>query len=114
MELNANACRSVEFREKRYGYHPADVDVFLEELAVAIEAHLTKTSAVAAASAAALSAAQAAVNDDSIGRTLLLAQRSADTAIRDAEQQAQQIVVDAHEQARQIVANATWSSEKIT
>jgi DivIVA domain-containing protein len=37
MDLTPQTLRDVEFREKLRGYHPDDVDDFLEEAAVALE-----------------------------------------------------------------------------
>jgi cell division initiation protein len=37
MEVSPKTLREVEFREKMRGYHPEDVDQFLEQVAAGIE-----------------------------------------------------------------------------
>ena len=37
MEVSPKTLREVEFREKMRGYHPEDVDHFLEQVAAGIE-----------------------------------------------------------------------------
>lgn len=106
MELSADVVRNVDFRERRYGYHPEDVDKFLEDLAVAIEAHLAKSSRTSVALSSAKAESIAIASDDTLQRTMLLAQRAADTAIREAQERATQIVVDAKEEARAIMVKA--------
>ena len=157
MELTAQTLREVEFREKLRGYHPDDVDDFLEEAAVALDELLERLRVAEtarrgeAASAPATAArpgaepidptplvrsepapvrpdiapplapppapapAQAAqspapgatsVTEDTLRRTLVLAQQTADAAIADAHEAAKRIVDEAQAEARRLTETA--------
>jgi DivIVA domain-containing protein len=114
MELTPQALRDVEFREKLRGYHQDDVDDFLEEVAVALDALLTRLQvAEAGAAAPSLEASPAAdpvvaeqVSEDTLRRTLLLAQRTADLAVAEAEESARSIIAGAQSEASRIMAEA--------
>lgn len=117
MDLTPQTLREVEFREKLRGYHPDDVDDFLEQAAVGLEALLARLRAAeAAASAAGGQPARVApadgapdvgpVSAETLHRTLLLAQRTADAAVAEAEESARLMVEAAREEAQQIVADA--------
>ena len=117
MDLTPQTLRDVEFREKLRGYHPDDVDDFLEEVAVALDGVLTRLRSAEAAAGgamptpAAVSApvAAAAVSDPNLSegtlsRALLLAQRTADLAVAEAEQSARQLLDEARAEADRILA----------
>jgi len=118
MDISPKTLREVEFREKMRGYHPEDVDQFLEQVANGLEAIQDRLRqavdraqrAEAAASAAAASASSSAndlgTNDDTLRRTLVLAQRTADLAIQEAREQAARIVAGAEQQANTMLAEA--------
>ena len=154
MELTAQTLREVEFREKLRGYHPDDVDDFLEEAAVALEELLDRLNraespagpvAVPSAEAAAgrspfirteraedstpapppapsppppvapappaagsgpAGAAAAGISEQTLQRTLLLAQQTADAAIADAQEAAKRIMDEAQGEARRITEEA--------
>ena len=157
MELTAQTLREVEFREKLRGYHPDDVDDFLEEAAVALEELLDRLNraesrsgpvavpapeppagrspfirtdraddmtsaqppapsppappvaeaAPAAAPVPAVAAsAGAGISEQTLQRTLLLAQQTADAAIADAEEAAKRILDEAQAEARRITEEA--------
>jgi len=55
MDLTPQTLREVEFREKLRGYHPDDVDDFLEDVAVSLEGLLARLNAAEAAAEAARS-----------------------------------------------------------
>lgn len=108
MDLSPKTVREVEFREKKIGgYHPEDVDQFLEQLASGIEAlqdrlRQTTERAVHAEELAVASGE----SDETLRRTLVLAQRTADLAVQEAKSQAGQIVEAAESEARSIVETA--------
>ena len=77
MELTAHELRIVEFRERWRGYDPDEVDDFLERVAAALD-HLNGRGALDA--------------DAGVQRTLVLAQRTADAAIAEAEERSKAIV----------------------
>lgn len=107
MELTPKVFREVQFREKmRGGYHPEDVDEFLEQAAVALEALLEELREVRERSRRAEeAAAEAATTGDALRRMLVIAQRTADQAISEAREQADHMVVEARERAEAILAD---------
>ncbi|MHB8465253.1 MAG: DivIVA domain-containing protein [Acidimicrobiales bacterium] len=136
MDLTPETLREVEFREKLRGYHPDDVDDFLEQVAVALEELLdgvresdaddgafparsepTRVATpppptpppplpvVAPPAAAVVRDAPVApeqVTDDTLRRTLVLAQRTADLAVAEAEDAAREILEHAQVEATRI------------
>jgi cell division septum initiation protein DivIVA len=89
------------------GYHPEDVDQFLEQMASAVEAmHDRLRQAVERAQRAEAVAAEAGNSDETLRRTLVLAQRTADMAVQEAREQASRIVASAEQQAQAIVGEA--------
>src|SRR3954470_20324175 len=114
MDLSPKALREVEFREKLRGYHPEDVDQFLERVAAGIEAlqdrlRQTTERAVHAEELAAASGE----SDEALRRTLVLAQRTADAAVEEARGQATAIVEEAAAKARVIVEEAREKAAQI-
>lgn len=106
MEVTPKTLREVEFREKMRGYHPEDVDHFLEEVAVGVENLLDRLrQAIERAQRAEASAAESG-NDDTLRKTLVLAQRTADMAVQEAREQASRILGGAEQQAQAILADA--------
>jgi DivIVA domain-containing protein len=111
MELTAKALREAEFRDKRGGYHPEDVDRLLEEVADGVEVLQDRLRqaverAQRAEAAASSAAADTSGNDDALRRTLVLAQRTADLAVSEAREQASRIVASAEQQAQALLADA--------
>jgi cell division initiation protein len=130
MELTPQVINEVEFSMARRGYDPDQVDEFLEKVAVAVgdlndrltdlrelvasaerralEAERAsgerpeRVVAVAPAPAPAPVADPAAVDAEleTMKRTLLLAQRTADAAVREAEEEANRIKASAEAEAR--------------
>jgi cell division initiation protein len=127
MDLTPQTLRQVEFREKLRGYHPDDVDDFLEEVAVSLEALLTRLQAAEAAARAAPAeavavaavagssiASEIGVTEETIRRTLLLAQKTADAAIADAEESAHQILSSAQDEAQRLLDETKASVTTMT
>lgn len=122
MDVTPQLLHDVEFREaKRGGYNTQDVDEFLERLAVGLErqdAQLREArqrieiaeARVAEAERRAVQAEQRAsdnvTSDETLTRTLVLAQRTADAAIREAEEQAARTLSSAQEQAARLLGEA--------
>jgi cell division initiation protein len=113
MDLTPQTLRDVEFREKLRGYHPDDVDDFLEEVAVALDGLLARLRAAEAAAGgpapvpAAAAVAQPSdptLSEGTLSRAILLAQRTADIAIAEAEESSRQILDDARAEADRILA----------
>lgn len=122
MDVTPQLLHDVEFREaKRGGYNTQDVDEFLERLAVGLErqealvreirqrvdaAEARAGEAERRAALAEQSASNASASDETLKRTLVLAQRTADAAIREAEEQAAQTLAAAQAEAEQLRAEA--------
>jgi cell division initiation protein len=121
MDVTAQVLHDVEFREaKRGGYNTQDVDEFLERLAVAVERQEAQVrearQRVAAAEARVAEAERRAEEaghgsgsseaDETLKRTLVLAQRTADAAIREAEERAARTVAAAEDEAARMLAEA--------
>lgn len=107
MDVSAQTLREVEFREKLRGYHPDDVDEFLERVAGGIEYLQDRLrQATERAQRAESKAAESTEGDDALKRTLVLAQRTAEMAVREARQEADRISASARAEANAIVAQA--------
>jgi DivIVA domain-containing protein len=107
MDVTPKKLREVEFREKMRGYHPEDVDHFLEEVAAGLEVmHDRIRQAMERAQRAEAAASEAGGNDETLRRTLVLAQRTADMAVQEAREQAARILAGAEQQAQDIIAEA--------
>lgn len=107
MDLTSKVLREAEFREKRGGYHPEDVDRLLEEAADGVDLlHERLRQAVERAQKAEAAAADSGGTDESLKRTLVLAQRTADMAIQEAREQASHIVAAAEQQAQALLGEA--------
>jgi len=115
MELTPQTLRDVEFREKLRGYHPDDVDDFLEEVAVALDGLLARlrtaeavASGMAPAPAPMATMAQptdSTLSEGTLSRAILLAQRTADAAIAEAEESARHIMDDARAEADRVLSD---------
>jgi len=108
MEISGRILREVEFRDRLRGYDTDEVDEFLEKVAVGVD---ELTEQLAAARARAEEAERRAedhvpMDDDSIRRTLVLAQRTADLAISEAREEAARLVEAAEGRAAALVADA--------
>jgi cell division initiation protein len=91
MELSAKVLREVEFRDRLRGYDTDEVDEFLEKVALAVDELQEKMRQLTyRAERAERTASDRAIDEDedSIRRTLVLAQRTADLAVREAQEQA--------------------------
>src|SRR5918996_622054 len=133
MELTPQTLHAVEFREaRRGGYNTRDVDDFLERVAAGVgqlherlrdlaaradtaEARLLDTQRQfeelqrrppAAAPAAPAPAPRINETDDTLRRTLVLAQRTADATIKEARQEATRLLEEARAEASRTRASA--------
>jgi cell division initiation protein len=118
-----DSLRTVEFRETLKGYHRDDVDEYLEKAAVEAEglqeqlrqsnerlrkaaetiAQLeTELAAKPEAPVAPPTPVQPVVADDTLQRTLVLAQKFVDETKADAEAQASRVIADAEAEARKL------------
>jgi DivIVA domain-containing protein len=96
--ITSESVKAVQFREKLRGYHPDDVDAFVAAVATAVEA-LERRAAEAETRLTELQTRTADATDaeESLRRTLVLAQRTADLAIQEAKEEAQRVLTEATE-----------------
>lgn len=118
MEITGKVLREVEFRDRLRGYDTDEVDEFLEEVAVAVDdlhRRLAMTGRVAATPETKERPAEPlpSFDDDSIRRTLVLAQRTADLAIREANEEATRILEESRREAQELVTIATENARRI-
>jgi cell division initiation protein len=106
--------REATFREKLRGYHQSDVDSFLDQVAFAfdeLEARLRDAEERAARATG--EAAVVVADDETVRRTLTLAQRTAELAIEEAERQAEAMVERARAEADALVREAEEQAAEI-
>src|SRR6516165_159348 len=114
MDVSPKTLREVEFREKMRGYHPEDVDHFLEEVAAGLEVQQERLrQAVERAQRAEAAAAEAGGSDETLRKTLILAQRTADMAVQEAREQAARILAGAEQQAQAMLSDADEKGRRI-
>lgn len=97
--LTAQSIRAVQFREKLRGYHPEDVDAFVSAVARTVD-DLEQRLKIAESGLNELASRSSATNEaeESLRRTLVLAQRTADLAIQEARDEADRMRSEAAEQ----------------
>ena len=111
MDVTPQSLRDVRFREKLRGYNPEDVDEFVTKVASLVEslqreiydlrAQVQQRPASTAAPAPADQTTAVSDAEESLKRTLVLAQRTADLAIQEARAEATRILDEAEaERAR--------------
>lgn len=134
MDVTPQVINEVEFHQKMRGYDPDEVDDFLERVAAAVEElqdrvrqaeqraaaaerHATEGGgrAADASFAAAATAPAAGKGDDteSIRRTLVLAQRTADAAVKEAEDSAKKTLQNAQDQVQRLYTEAKEHARKL-
>ena len=118
-----DSLRTVEFRETLKGYHRDDVDEYLEKAAVEAEGlqeqlrqsgerlrqaaeRISQLETQLEQQPVATARSEASVPDDTLQRTLLLAQKFVDETKADSEAQAARIVAEADAKARQMTEQA--------
>jgi DivIVA domain-containing protein len=125
-----DSLRTVEFRQTLRGYHIDDVDEYLERVAVDAEAlqeqvrqageRLKQAAERIAQLEGMLQEVQlqpqssATVSDDTLQRTLILAQKFVDQTQAEAETQARLLVADAEERARRVLGEAEQRAKSVT
>jgi DivIVA domain-containing protein len=124
MDLTPQSLHSVEFREaRRGGYNTRDVDDFIERVAASV-GHLNERVREAQMRAEAAearvadlqhevddarrrpAAPEVSETDETLRRTLVLAQRTADATIKEAKEEANRVLSEAREEAARTRAEA--------
>jgi len=100
MELTPKVFDDIEFRERFRGYDPDEVDAFLEQVARSVQELDQKLKdALDRAEKAEARAREAGDADEALRRTLVLAQRTADAAVSEAEARAAALLAEAEGKA---------------
>ena len=112
-ELSPQGIRDIRFREKLRGYHPEDVDTFVANVAATVESlhrrinELTAEAMEAPPVAAATDeGSEPSDVEESLRRTLILAQRTADMAVKEAQEEAQRLLAEAQAERDSIQTEA--------
>jgi cell division initiation protein len=110
MEISGRVLREVEFRDRLRGYDTEEVDEFLEKVAVAVDDLVAQLDA---AKETGTRAEESGDLDESLRRTLVLAQRTADLAVREAREEAAALLEDARAEAEELVGSAREESSRL-
>lgn len=127
MDFSPQTVRSAGFKTVKKGYDPAEVDDFKEKVAAAIETAQNQATAMEARARAAVAKLQevsqqvtsgagpSASEEDAetISRTLLLAQRTADNTLARANADAESITVKARVDATTVIDNARSMADRL-
>ncbi len=118
MDVTPRELREIDFRTEWKGYHRDDVDDLLERAAATIEAQNERVRQVTErADALQVETAQAAPasreTEDMLRRTLVLAQRTADEAVAEAQTEARRITDEADTHARRVVSEAEANARRV-
>ena len=117
MEISARVLREVEFSSSLRGYNTDEVDEFLEKVADAVDklqGEVRAASERAEAAERTVREHPALEDEESIRRTLVLAQRTADLAVREAQDEATLILERARSEAETLVGDARDSASRMT
>ncbi|MEY2467625.1 MAG: cell division initiation protein [Actinomycetota bacterium] len=110
MDLTPETLRAATFRDKLRGYHPDDVDEFLESVARGLEVLLARLRDASERARAVAAPAEPTHDADEAVRTLTLAQRTADLAIQEAKAEAERLLKAADVRARKLIGDAEETS----
>ena len=113
MELTPDVVRQAEFGRAWGGYDMREVDAFLEQIGAGVDQLNTRMREVTARAERAEARGGGGL-DDTIKRTLTLAQRAADLVVSEAKGVAERTTAEARQQAERIVATANDEAERIT
>src|SRR5207245_837442 len=106
IDVSAQTLRDVKFREKFRGYHPDDVDEFLEQVAEGITYLQGRLREAQEGAGDAAEPGAPVANNEALRRTLALAQRTAELAVEEARHEAERIQSQARQHADSIVSRA--------
>lgn len=112
-ELTPQSIRDVRFREKLRGYHPEDVDAFVAQVAATVESLQRRVAEAGTAGGPPIAESVAPAVDagappssdleESLRRTLVLAQRTADMAVKEAQEEAERMISEAEAQRAEVL-----------
>jgi DivIVA domain-containing protein len=107
VEFTSEVVRNTKFRDKMRGYHPDEVDAFRERVATALDLLQERLAEITERAMKAEAALESnSETDESIRRTLTLAQRTAEMAVAEAREDADRIRAEATTEAERMRAEA--------
>ncbi|MBW3580271.1 MAG: DivIVA domain-containing protein [Actinobacteria bacterium] len=106
LKVSPQRLREVRFGEQWRGYRTDEVDEFVERVAEAFDALDEQVRQAIDRAARAELALQERGPEDHVSRTLVLAQRTADAAVQEAEAEAARLVDEARRRAHELVSEA--------
>jgi DivIVA domain-containing protein len=114
MDVSPQELRDTDIREGFRGYHRDDVDELLERAATTIEGLSERVRQITERIAEAeTSGSRNRETEETLQRTLVLAQRTADEAIADAQKRARKMLEDAETKSRTLVGEAEATARRI-
>ena len=114
MDVSPRELRDTDIREAFRGYHRDDVDELLERAAATIEGLSERVRQITERiSEAESSAGRNREAEETLQRTLILAQRTADAAVADAQERAREMLDQAETTSRALVSEAETSARRI-
>ncbi|MGH8984900.1 MAG: DivIVA domain-containing protein, partial [Acidimicrobiia bacterium] len=114
MDISPRELRDTDIKEGFRGYHRDDVDELLERAASTIESLSDRVRQMSErVSDAQNTSSRSRDAEETLQRTLVLAQRTADEAIADAQKRARKMVDDAESRAHALVTEAETTSRHI-
>jgi cell division initiation protein len=114
MDLTTNRFAEVVFEERRRGYDPVEVDRFLEEVESGVGALQNQIARLKQRVIdAEAEGSKTSETEETLRRTLVLAQRTADAVVEEANVEAQRLIGDATERAATMLAESESQSSTI-
>jgi cell division initiation protein len=114
MDVTPRELRDTDIREGFRGYHRDDVDELLERAASTLEGLTERVRQLTERlSSAEGSAGKSRETEETLQRTLVLAQKTADEAIADAKERSRTMVEEAEAKSRDLVSEAEGTARRI-
>jgi cell division initiation protein len=114
MDVTPRELRDTDIREGFRGYHRDDVDELLERAASTIEGLSERARQLTERlSSAEGSAGESRETEETLRRTLVLAQKTADEAIAEAKERSRTMVEEAETKSRELVSEAEGTARRI-
>jgi cell division initiation protein len=125
MEMSPQQVRNASFKSSKRGFDTEEVQAFLRDVAESLEAAQNQSTAMEARARAAVARLQevstaretaepvSSGDAETISRTLLLAQRTADATVSEAKSEAERIVTAAHEEAATTIDSTREMSSRL-
>lgn len=114
MDVSPQELRDTDIREGFRGYHRDDVDELLERAATTIEGLSERVRQITERiSEAETTGSRNRETEETLQRTLILAQRTADEAVADAQKRARKLLEDAETKSRTMVTEAEATARRI-